>query len=87
MLLKIDEQARRIQARFIVVSAPMRRELRQILNAFTEKHDIAYLALDEAFSKVTEPVSFATDLHWNSVGQRVTADAVESFLKQQGILP
>lgn len=87
LLLKIDEQARRIRARFVVVSAPMSREESQILNAFTEKHDIAYLALDEVFLNVTEPVTFADDAHWNSVGHRVTANAVESFLKQQGLFP
>ncbi len=87
LLLKIDEQARQIQARVVLVSAPMSREERRILNAFAEMHDITYLALDEVFLNVTVPVTFADDAHWNNVGHKVTANAVENFLKQQGIFP
>lgn len=86
LLLRMDEQARQIQARFVIVSVPMGEEKRQILKSFTEKHDISYLALDETFSKVTETVTFANDEHWNPTGHRVAADAIESFLKQQGLL-
>lgn len=86
LLLRIKKFAHQNRAQFVIVSVPMEMEKRQILNAFAKEHNIPYLPLDGAFSKVSEPVTFARDLHWNSVGHQIAAATIQEFLIQHRLL-
>jgi hypothetical protein len=73
-------------ARLVVVSTPSPPWLREALARTFEPLDVPYLALDEALrGRSRSEYKFANDPHWNALGQRIAAEAVEEFLIELGV--
>jgi hypothetical protein len=73
--------------RLVLVSVPMDTGKRAVLQKACSSESIPYLPLDSAFAAAKEQMMFQHDLHWNAAGQRLAADAIDAFLRQQGIFP
>lgn len=73
-------------AELFLVSIPMAERPRQNLEAVTARLGIPYLALDDAFAKVREPIRFENDPHWTPLGHEVAATAIERFLVDAGVI-
>ena len=71
--------------RLILVSVPMDTAKRAVLQKACLSEGIPYLPLDSAFAASKEKMTFEHDLHWNVAGQRLAADTIDAFLRQQGI--
>lgn len=83
ILEALDSAARRDGARLVVVSLPG-------LEGIFEHGDfralgITHLSLSGVFQDSDEPVTFEHDPHWTAAGHRIVAEAVESFLLDQGL--
>jgi len=83
ILEALDIAARRGGARLVVVSLPG-------LEGIFEHGDfralgITHLSLSGVFQDSDEPVTFEHDRHWTAAGHRIVAEAVESFLLEQGL--
>lgn len=82
LLKALQTLSRQIKAQLVLVSVPMPTEQRQVLQTFSDQEKIPYLPLDENFSKVTEPLTFLHDKHWNANGHAVAASAIEEWLRE-----
>jgi hypothetical protein len=86
LLLSLNDLVTQNEARLIVVSVPTEDEnLRRFLTNTLQSAGIPYLPLDEAFSTIKEIVTFEHDPHWNVLGHKVVAVAVENFLLDLGV--
>lgn len=72
--------------RLVLVSVPMEAKKRAVLHEACSSQGIPYLPLDSAFAASKEQMTFQHDLHWNVAGQRLAADTIDAFFRQQGIL-
>lgn len=73
--------------RLVLVSCPMDTQRRTVLQNACESAGILFLPLDSAFANPPDRTDFPHDVHWNTLGHRIAADAIEAFLLQQGIFP
>ena len=72
-------------AKFVVVNAPLDAEKLSWLEGITEDAGIPHLSLNAAFDAIKDPVTFPHDAHWNEAGHKLAAQAIEAFLRQQGV--
>ena len=71
-----------------VISAPMKRApaVPQLMRQTCSREQIPFLALDHAFSDQSSATTLPHDHHWNPLGHKVAAEAMEAFLEQEGLL-
>lgn len=69
----------------VLVSCPMDAQRRTVLRNACESAGIPFLPLDSAFANPLDRTDFPHDVHWNALGHRIAADAIDAFLRQQGI--
>ncbi len=90
LILAIDETAKQMGARLIVLLTPtFRDDWTSFISQELSHAGIAHLSLADAFADPDSNVrlKFANDPHWNAAGHRVVADALEAFLLKEGVLP
>ncbi len=79
LLKALQTLSHQIHAKLVLVSVPMPAEKRQVLHSFADQAKIPYLPLDDHFAKVTEPLTFLHDKHWNAKGHAVAAGAIAEW--------
>ena len=72
-------------AQLVVVAAPGKSR-KLFDHSDFQSLEIPYLSLTGIFQDSYEPAFFEHDAHWNPNGHAIVADAVESFLVEQGFL-
>ena len=72
-------------ARLIVVSYRLNPEQIQSIETVCRAETIPFLPLDPALKTSGQSYTFPHDTHWNATGHRIAADAIDAFLRQQGI--
>lgn len=90
LVLAIDETAKQMGARLIVLLTPtFRDDWTRFISQELSHARIAHSSLADAFADPDASVRlrFANDPHWNAAGHRVVADALEAFLLKEGVLP
>jgi hypothetical protein len=87
LIQAINGACRQAQSRLLVVSCPLDEEKRCRLLTVCAAEEIPYLPLDAALAQSRQAITFPHDPHWNATGHRIAADAIDAFLRQQGIFP
>jgi len=72
-------------AKFILVSVPMEREKQAWLEDLAQREKIPYLALDPYFELKEGQLTFSHDKHWNSIGHKIAANAISTFLRESEV--
>lgn len=85
LIRAINQFCRERQIKFILVSYRLNPEQTVGIEAVCSTETIPFLTLDTTLSKSRELVTFPHNPHWNATGHRIAADAVEAFLRQQGL--
>ena len=82
LLDQIHERCREMEARFVLVSSPLLPEAREVLEVWSRRAGVPYLALEASFVAAGRelPLEFAHDRHWNPAGHAIAAGAIEEFL-------
>ena len=87
MLLRmLQSDARKRQSPLYIVSVPMSSTNRELVHNVAVQEGIPYLSLDSTFAQRGAMALFEHDTHWNAVGHRLAADAIEDFLHQHEVL-
>jgi hypothetical protein len=85
LITAMKELCQRNDSIFILVSIPMNVEGRTFLQKITEEEKIPYLPLDAYFESTVTSVRFSYDPHWNAKGHEIAANAIDAFLRKQGV--
>lgn len=85
LLREINAYCQDMGAALICASMPMDAERRAIFERLADKMQIPHLALDPFFEADVSNLHFAHDLHWNGAGHAVAAEAIDRFLRQEGV--
>jgi len=85
LIIDMNELCGKIGAQFVLVSIPMNAEKRTFLQNIAERERIPYLQLDEYFKSKMANVEFPHDRHWNVKGHEIAANAIDGFLRKQGV--
>lgn len=88
---ELDKTTKENGSRLVVVSCPGAEEAGgeeaiQYLTDMLSTAGIPYLSLDPAFEGKDKTTRFEHDRHWNVTGHRLAAEAIDSFLKDTGII-
>jgi hypothetical protein len=72
--------------KFVLISTPMDDVYRSFLENNSISMNILFLGLDKYFSSNEKEMHFKHDGHWNRLGNRMAAEAIDDFFKNKGIL-
>jgi len=81
----IDDFSKRRGARFVLVSIPMSDEEKDCLSKLAAEENFPFLPLGPFFESSGERATFPHDGHWNEMGHKTAAAAIEAFLLELGI--
>ena len=83
LLDEMHARCRALEARFVLVSGPMLPVARELLQAWSQRTGVPYLALDASMAAASPmlPLEFPHDPHWSPAGHAVVAGAIEEFLR------
>ena len=85
ILERLNAEVQADGAQLVIVAAPGKsRKLFE--HSDFQSLKIPYLSLTGIFQDSDEPAFFQHDAHWNPNGHAIVADAVESFLVQEGFI-
>ena len=85
ILERLNSEVQADGAQLVIVAAPGKsRKLFE--HSDFQSLKIPYLSLTGIFQDSDEPAFFQHDAHWNPNGHAIVADAVESFLIQEGLM-
>lgn len=83
----LHDETRHHDTRLAVVSIGGAPDPRELLTATLLRIGVPYLALDDTFANNKAVVyKFQHDPHWNPAGHALAADAVEQWLRDEGLL-
>lgn len=85
LITSMNELCKKNGSLFLLVSIPMGRQRRTVLQRITEEQRIPHLQLDADFESTTTSVMFPHDRHWNEEGHRIAANAIDRFLRKSGV--
>jgi hypothetical protein len=86
LLLAIKQLSEANGAEFILVSVPSEPRYREFLSKLSGDAGMNYLPLDDAFASLkSSDYTIRRDNHWNSVGHKVAADAINTYLQERDL--
>jgi hypothetical protein len=87
LLQALNELCRDKQSTLVIASFGLDPEQTDCVKAVCASQTIPLLLLDPALTAGRESITFPNNPHWNATGHRLAADALDAFLRQQGIFP
>ena len=83
LLDEMQDRCREMQARLVLVSTPMLPVAHEVLEDWSRRTGVPYLALDASLAAADSvlPLEFPHDQHWSPAGHAVAAAAIEEFLR------
>jgi hypothetical protein len=81
----LDELCREKGAKLVIASYAFDAGQIECVKSVCASQAIPFLPLDPALKAARQSFTFPSNPHWNATGHRITADALDAFLRQQGI--
>jgi hypothetical protein len=73
------------QIKLVIAETPLSEIKHAVIEQQCESHGVPCLHLNKVFKRNTRDWHFEHDRHWNALGHRMAADALDSFLQEQGV--
>jgi hypothetical protein len=85
LIQALSELCQEKRSKLVIASYALDPEQIECVKSVCASQTIPFLPLDPALVSARQRFTFPNNPHWNATGHRIAADAIDAFLRQQGI--